>query len=77
MEEALQQRRRAQIAEPFHSSLWIDFTRTCSPVALQQFIAPCVLDPQAHLAEPVDVWQRAPSGPCWLASVPIATPSLR
>jgi predicted nucleic acid-binding protein len=35
------------------SSLWIDFTRSRSPVALKQFIAPYVLDPQAHLAEPV------------------------
>lgn len=35
------------------SSLWIDFTRSRSPVTLKQFIAPYVLDPQAHLAEPV------------------------
>jgi len=35
------------------SSLWIDFTRSRSPTALKQFIAPFVLDPQAHLAEPV------------------------
>jgi len=35
------------------TSLWIDFTRTRSPVALKQHIAPYVLDPAAHLAEPV------------------------
>jgi hypothetical protein len=35
------------------TSLWIDFTRTRSPLTLKQFIAPCVLDPTAHLAEPV------------------------
>ena len=35
------------------SSLWIDFTRARSPLALKQFIAPFVLDPEAHLAEPV------------------------
>lgn len=35
------------------TSLWIDFTRSRSPRALKQFIAPYVLDPTAHLAEPV------------------------
>ena len=35
------------------TSLWIDFTRNRSPAPLKQFIAPFVLDPQAHLAEPV------------------------
>ncbi|MBW4531023.1 MAG: PIN domain nuclease [Aphanothece saxicola GSE-SYN-MK-01-06B] len=35
------------------TSLWIDFTRSRSPSHLKQFIAPFVLDPQAHLAEPV------------------------
>ena len=35
------------------TSLWIDFTRTRSPVALKQCNAPYVLDPAAHLAEPV------------------------
>jgi hypothetical protein len=35
------------------TSLWIDFTRTRSPVALKQCIAPYVLYPAAHLAEPV------------------------
>jgi len=35
------------------TSLWIDFTRTRGPVALKQCIAPYVLDPAAHLAEPV------------------------
>ncbi|MFN9643809.1 MAG: PIN domain-containing protein [Cyanobacteriota bacterium] len=35
------------------TSLWIDFTRARSPAALKQCIAPYVLDPAAHLAEPV------------------------
>ena len=35
------------------TSLWIDFTRKNSPAALKQFIAPYVLDPECHLAEPV------------------------
>ncbi|MGB5134893.1 MAG: PIN domain-containing protein [Prochlorococcaceae cyanobacterium] len=35
------------------TSLWIDFTRARSPAPLKQFIAPYVLDPEAHLAEPV------------------------
>ncbi len=35
------------------TSLWIDFTRSRSPAPLKQFIAPYVLDPAAHLAEPV------------------------
>ena len=35
------------------TSLWVDFTRSRSPLALKQFIAPYVLDPTAHLAEPV------------------------
>lgn len=35
------------------SSLWVDFTRARSPLPLKKFIAPFVLNPQAHLAEPV------------------------
>ena len=35
------------------TSLWIDFTRSRSPVSLKRFIAPYVLDPAAHLAEPL------------------------
>ena len=35
------------------TSLWIDFTRARSPETLKRFIAPYVLDPGAHLAEPV------------------------
>jgi predicted nucleic acid-binding protein len=35
------------------TSLWIDFTRARSPAPLKQVIAPFVLDPEAHLAEPV------------------------
>ena len=37
------------------TSLWIDFTRSRSPLALKQFIAPYVLDPAAHLAEPLNL----------------------
>ena len=35
------------------SSLWVDFTRARSPAPLKKFIAPFVLNPEAHLAEPV------------------------
>lgn len=35
------------------TSLWIDFTRTRSPRFLKRFIAPFILDPDAHLAEPI------------------------
>ena len=35
------------------TSLWIDFTRARSPQILKQFIAPFILHPDAHLAEPV------------------------
>lgn len=35
------------------TSIWIDFTRTRSPRKLKQFIAPFILDPDAHLAEPI------------------------
>lgn len=35
------------------TSLWVDFTRFRSPRSLKQFIAPFILDPDAHLAEPI------------------------
>ncbi|HZZ80022.1 MAG TPA: PIN domain-containing protein [Gemmataceae bacterium] len=35
------------------TSLWIDFTRARSPRKLKAFIAPYILDPDAHLAEPI------------------------
>lgn len=35
------------------TSVWIDFTRTRSPQPLKEFIAPYILDPAAHLAEPI------------------------
>jgi predicted nucleic acid-binding protein len=35
------------------TSLWIDFTRTRSPKSIKRFIAPYILDPEAHLAEPI------------------------
>jgi predicted nucleic acid-binding protein len=34
-------------------SFWLDFTRTRSPRTLKRFIAPFILDPDAHLAEPI------------------------
>ncbi|MCY2966441.1 MAG: hypothetical protein NT069_22885 [Planctomycetota bacterium] len=35
------------------TSLWFDFTRSRPPRTLKQFIAPFILDPDAHLAEPI------------------------
>jgi predicted nucleic acid-binding protein len=35
------------------TSLWIDFTRGRSPKPLKRFIAPFILHPDAHLAEPI------------------------
>jgi predicted nucleic acid-binding protein len=35
------------------TSLWVDFTRTRSPRMIKRFIAPFILDPDAHLAEPI------------------------
>jgi predicted nucleic acid-binding protein len=35
------------------TSLWVDFTRAKSPRRLKQFIAPYLLHPTAHLAEPI------------------------
>ena len=35
------------------TSLWIDFTRTRSPRTIKRFVAPYILHPEAHLAEPV------------------------
>lgn len=35
------------------ASLWIDFTRSRSPRKLKEFILPFILDPDAHLAEPI------------------------
>jgi hypothetical protein len=35
------------------TSLWIDFTRPRTPVSLKKFIAPYVLDPDAHIADPI------------------------
>jgi predicted nucleic acid-binding protein len=35
------------------TSLWIDFTRPRSPRALKRFIAPFILHPDAHVAEPI------------------------
>jgi predicted nucleic acid-binding protein len=36
------------------ATLWVDFTRTKTPEAIKRFIAPFILDPAAHLAEPVE-----------------------
>ncbi len=35
------------------TSLWVDFTRTRSPRNIKRFIAPFILHPDAHLAEPI------------------------
>ena len=35
------------------TSLWIDFARTRSPKSIKRFIAPYILHPDAHLAEPI------------------------
>ncbi len=35
------------------SSLWIDFTRARSPLALKKFIAQYILSPDAAIAEPI------------------------
>jgi len=35
------------------TSLWVDFTRTRSPQTIKRFIAPFILLPDAHLAEPI------------------------
>ncbi len=35
------------------TSLWVDFTRSASPEPRKRQIAPWLLDPAAHLAEPV------------------------
>ena len=35
------------------TSVWIDFTRSRSPQALKRFIAPYILHPSAHIAEPI------------------------
>ena len=35
------------------TSLWVDFTRTRSPRTIKRFIAPFILHPDAHVAEPI------------------------
>ena len=41
------------MARLIDSSLWVDFTRAKSPVALKSLIHPWVLDPEAVLCEPI------------------------
>ena len=41
------------MARLIESSLWVDFTRRKSPVALKRYIEPWILDPSAVLCEPV------------------------
>jgi predicted nucleic acid-binding protein len=41
------------VASLIDTSLWIDFTRTRSPKLLKEFLAPYILDPEAHVAEPI------------------------
>lgn len=35
------------------TSLWIDFTRARTPAKLKHLIAPYILDPDAHIADPI------------------------
>jgi predicted nucleic acid-binding protein len=41
------------MARLIDSSLWVDFTRGKSPVALKAFIHPWILDPAAVVCEPI------------------------
>lgn len=41
------------MASLIDASLWIDFTRRRSPQAIKRWIAPYILHPDAHLAEPI------------------------
>ena len=41
------------MAQLLDASLWIDFTRPRSSRTLKLFLAPFVLDPATHLAEPI------------------------
>ncbi len=41
------------MARLIDSSLWVDFTRAKSPIALKSFIHPWILDPVAVLSEPI------------------------
>ncbi|MGA2547533.1 MAG: PIN domain-containing protein [Rectinemataceae bacterium] len=41
------------MASLIDTSIWIDFTRARSPQSLKRFIAPYILDTDAHLAEPI------------------------
>jgi predicted nucleic acid-binding protein len=41
------------MARVIDSSLWVDFTRGKSPLALKSMIQPWILDPRACLCEPV------------------------
>jgi hypothetical protein len=41
------------MARLIESSLWVDFTRSNSPLALKTLIQPWVLDPLACLCEPI------------------------
>ena len=41
------------MARLIDSSLWVDFTRAKSPVALKSLIHPWILDPEAAICEPI------------------------
>ncbi|MEI6605365.1 MAG: hypothetical protein WCP35_08655 [Verrucomicrobiota bacterium] len=41
------------MARLIESSLWVDFTRSKSPLALKTLIQPWILDPLACLCEPI------------------------
>ncbi len=41
------------MATLIETSLWINFTRARSPQTIKRYIAPYILHPDAHLAEPI------------------------
>jgi predicted nucleic acid-binding protein len=41
------------MASLIDTSLWVDFTRKRSPRTLKRFVAPFILHPDAHVAEPI------------------------
>jgi predicted nucleic acid-binding protein len=68
------------MARLIESSLWVDFTRRKSPVALKASLQPWILDPEACLCEPVafDILRHAtpeerPQLEAQFATLPILT----
>lgn len=46
-------RSQALMAYLLDTSLWVDFTRSRSPVPLKRYLAPFIQHPEAHMADPV------------------------